>query len=74
MSILELKTNIHKIIEEIESEQLLQSLYNFLQSKSKNKDGELWNSLTEKQKNEVLLAFEESENDDLLINSNDVIN
>jgi len=41
MKTLELKSNIHKIVEEIQSEQLLQSLYDFLRTWESSKPGEL---------------------------------
>lgn len=67
MGTLELKSNIHKIVDGIQNEQLLQTLYNFLKASQSSKSGKLWNSLTEEQKQEVLLAFEESENEENLI-------
>ncbi|MBK8550019.1 MAG: hypothetical protein IPL53_02750 [Ignavibacteria bacterium] len=72
MSTTELKSNIHKIVETIQSEQLLQTLYDFLKSKEKSQSGKLWESLTDKQKNEVLLAYNESENENNLIDSDEI--
>jgi len=63
----DLKSNIHKIIDGIENEQLLQTLYDFLKTRNESQGGSLWQSLTEEQKKEVLLAYEESENDENLI-------
>lgn len=67
MNTVELKSEIHKIIERIESNELLQSLYDFLKVKEKSTPGSLWNSLSEEQKKEVLLSFEESEDENNLI-------
>jgi hypothetical protein len=72
MSTIELKSSIHKIVEAIQSEQLLQTLYDFLKSKEKNQPGELWESLTDEQKNEVLLAFKESDDENNLIDSDEI--
>lgn len=72
MSTIELKSNIHKIVETIQSEQLLQTLYDFLKSKEKSPPGKLWESLTEHQKNEVLLAYDESEDENNLIDSDEI--
>ncbi len=69
MGTLELRANIHSIVDGIQSEQLLQTLYDFLKIREKNKSGQLWASLTEQQKQDVLLAYDESENDDNLIES-----
>jgi hypothetical protein len=63
----DLKSNIHKIIDCIENEQLLQTLYDFLKARNESQCGRLLQSLTEEQKKEVLLAYEESENDENLI-------
>ena len=69
MGTLELRANIHSIVDGIQSEQLLQTLYDFLKIREKNKSGQLWASLTEQQKQDVLLAYDESENDEYLIES-----
>lgn len=62
----ELKLNIHKIVDGIENEQLLKTLYDFLKVRDTNKSG-YWVSLTEEQKQEVLLAYEESEDETNLV-------
>ena len=67
MSTVDLKSSIHKIIDGIQSEQLLQAIHDFLKVRESNKPGQLWDSLTEEQKQEVLLAYEESEDDNNLI-------
>ncbi|RDC64373.1 hypothetical protein [Adhaeribacter pallidiroseus] len=68
----ELKSNIHQLIDSIQSEQLLQSLFDFLKSRENSETGKFWNSLTEEQKNEVLLAYEESEDEDKLVDAKSV--
>ena len=67
MNTLELKSSIHKTVEAIQNEELLQTVYDFLKSKEMSKSGELWNSLTEEQKNEVRMAYEESEDENNLM-------
>lgn len=67
MGTIELKSSIHKIIDGIQSEQLLQTLYDFLKVKETSTPGKLWDSLSQEQKNELLLAFEESEDESNLI-------
>jgi hypothetical protein len=62
MGTIELKSNIHKIVDSIQSEQFLQSVYEFLKERENSKGG-LWDSLSERQKQEVMLAFEESEDE-----------
>ena len=73
MKTVDLKNNIHKIVDEIQNEQLLQTVYDFLKVKKSNQSGKYWETLTDNQKNEVLLAFEESEEDYNLINRNDIL-
>ena len=65
MNSIELKTNIHNIVDLIQSEQLLRTLYDFLKIREKDTSGSLWESLTETQKQEVLLAYEESDDDSI---------
>lgn len=68
----ELRTNLHKIVDRIEDERLLRAVYSFLEVREKSADGQIWNSLTEEQKKEVLEAYKESENDENLIEDEDV--
>jgi hypothetical protein len=63
MGTIELRSNIHKIIDGIQSEQLLQTIYDFRKVKETSQPGQLWDSLSDNQKNEVLLAFDESEDE-----------
>lgn len=67
MGSIDLKSNIHKIVDGIQSEQLLQTLYDFLKVRETNEPGQLWDTFTEEQKKEVLLAYEESEDENNLI-------
>ena len=72
MGTMELKTNIHKIVDSIESEQLLKTIYDFLKIREKSTSNPSWNSLTEEQKREVLLAFDESEDENNLVDPKSV--
>ncbi len=67
MGTIELKSNIHKIVDGIQNEHLLRVIYDFLKLKESEKSGGFWDTLTEEQKQEVLLAYDESEDDDNLI-------
>jgi len=73
MKATELKSNIHQIIDRIQSEQLLETIYDFLRTRETRKPGEIWKSLTEEQKNEALLSFEESEDEKILVDLAQVI-
>ncbi|MEP7195966.1 MAG: hypothetical protein ABI851_05560 [Saprospiraceae bacterium] len=59
--------NISALVQSIENEDFLQSLYELLKNHKTIKPGELWNSLTQDQKDQVLKAFEDSENEENLI-------
>jgi len=72
MGTIELKSNIHKIVDGIQSEQLLQTIYEFLKSREGRESGRLWDTLTEEQKQEVLLAYEESEDESNLLSRDQV--
>ena len=67
MGTIELKSNIHKIVDGIQNEQLLQTLYDFLKIRETSQPGSLWSSLSKEQKQEILLAYDESENESNLI-------
>lgn len=67
MSTIKLKSNIHNIVDRIQSEELLQTIYDFLKVREANNSGTLWESLTKDQKEEIYLSFEESEDDSNLI-------
>jgi len=73
MKATKLKSNIHQIVDRIQSEQLLETIYDFLRTRETSKPGEIWNSLTAEQKKEVLLSFEESEDERNLVDIDDVI-
>jgi uncharacterized radical SAM superfamily Fe-S cluster-containing enzyme len=67
MGTIQLKSDLQKIIERIDNEQLLQTVYDFLKQREDSKEGEFWKSLTDEQKKEIYLSYEESENDENLI-------
>jgi hypothetical protein len=67
MGTVELKSDLHKILDRIENEQLLRTIYDFLKQRETAKEGQIWQSLTEEQKKEVYLSYEESQDDNKLI-------
>ena len=56
----DIKSNFHQLIDEIDNERLLMKFYDLLIKSKVQKEGELWDQLSEEQKNEVLLAESES--------------
>ncbi len=59
MSTTAIKSNFHKLIDKIENENLLKQFYQALLSSTRKK-GELWNSLTKEEQEDLLLSYEES--------------
>jgi hypothetical protein len=72
MGTLEIKSDLHKILDKIENEQLLRTVYDFLKQGEGKEDGRIWKKLTEEQKAEVYLSYEESNDDKNLINWEDI--
>ena len=56
----EIKTNFHRLIDETDNECLLMKFYDLLIKSKVQKEGDLWNRLSEEQKDEVLIAESES--------------
>ena len=54
------KDKIHKIIDDIEDEYILNAYLSLLSKLSSRESGELYNSLTDEQKAELNLSYDES--------------
>ncbi len=67
MNTLELKKDFHNLIDSIDNVNLLSNFYDLIKKRLSSKEGQLWNRLTEKEQEELLLAFEESEKPENLI-------
>lgn len=63
MGTIELKSDLHKILDKIENEQLLRAIYDFLKQNESAEEGKIWKTLTEEQKKEVYSSYEESQDD-----------
>jgi hypothetical protein len=64
---MKIKDDFHHLIDSIEDEQLLKSYYQLIKKINHDQNGQLWNNLTEDEKKELLMAYEESfENNNLL--------
>lgn len=72
MTTFELRANLHRIIDRIQNEELLQAIHDFLRTRENSKTGELWASLTTEQKSELMASYDESEDDDNLISNKDI--
>ena len=57
---MKIKDDFHHLIDSIEDEQLLRRYYQLIQKINDDQNGHLWNTLNEYEKNELLIAYEES--------------
>ncbi len=73
MGTVELKSDLLRILNKIEDEQLLRTVYDFLKEGENTEAGQMWNTLTDEQKNEVYASYEESQDDTKLTAWEDVM-
>ena len=73
MDKIELRSNLHSFIDQIENTDLLREYYLEMKRLLTIKKTKIWDSLTEEQRREVLLSYEESENEENLIDNNEVM-
>jgi hypothetical protein len=74
MDKIQLKSNIHSFIDQIDNIDLLKEYYREMKGLIKYNKSGIWDSLTEKQKSEVLLSYAESEDDENLVDNIDLMN
>jgi len=72
MGTIELKSDLHKILDGIEDEQLLRTVYDFLKQRENAEVGQIWKTLTDEQKKEVYASYEESKDDNNLTSWEDI--
>lgn len=73
MNVSELKTNFHLLIDQIDNANLLEEYYREMKKIVKSSKSNIWDTLSEKQKQEVFLSYEESEDEVNLIVNEDVM-
>jgi hypothetical protein len=56
----DIRTSFHQLIDEIENDRLLMKFYDLLVKSKVQMEGDLWNQLSDEQRNEVLIAESES--------------
>ena len=66
------KEDFHKLIENIEDEEILKGYLQLIQRLINHQTGELWNGLNSKEKEELLLSYEESFDNNYLISHQQV--
>ena len=69
MNALEIKTNFHHLIDQLNNEELLIKLYRIMEQASTTTDGQLWNRLTSDEQMELLKIEREAQSDLDLISS-----
>lgn len=67
MNTLQIRDNFHLLIDTVENDALLLGFYELLKKRTTSTEGQLWENLTEREKEELLIALGESENPDNLI-------
>ena len=72
MNTIELKKNIHNLIDKIDNDNILISFYELLQKRVDSKDGQLWSRLTKREHKELLLSEIEAENENNLLGSDEL--
>jgi hypothetical protein len=68
-----LKDSVHQLVEEIDNEQLLETLRDFLSLRKKTLPGKLWKELPEDKKQEILLTLEDSADESTLMSREDFL-
>jgi TRAP-type C4-dicarboxylate transport system substrate-binding protein len=61
MTVLEIKKHLHNLIDAMENEVVLANFYEVMKKKATTPDGQLWTTLTNEERNELLQAADESE-------------
>jgi len=69
-----LKSNLHKLIDQIENQTLLEDYYKEMKSILEKSQDNVWDTLSDDQKKEILLSYEESEIETNLIANESVMN
>jgi hypothetical protein len=63
MGTIELKSDLRKILDRIDDERLLRTIYDFLKQRENAEVGQIWKTLTDEQKKEAYASYEESRDD-----------
>ncbi|MFC2089236.1 hypothetical protein ACFLT1_00560 [Bacteroidota bacterium] len=63
----DIKNNFHHLIDEIDNDGLLMRFYELMKKSKGQKDGDLWNQLSDEQKDLLLLTEEQSRDPKKLI-------
>ncbi len=67
MDIKTLKTDLHKFVDQIGNQQILENYYDEMKSLIEHQNDGAWDNLSEDQKQELLAAYHESEDEQKLV-------
>jgi hypothetical protein len=73
MTLTELKSNLHNLIDQVESKNLLEEYYAELKRIVSSSKHKIWDTLSEEEKKEILMSYEESEDAKNLVDSDMVM-
>lgn len=73
MTTLEIKNSFHHLIDSIDNDQLLLKFYELMKNRTSTKEGTLWARLTKEEQEELLSAFEESNDEENLIGHDEMM-
>ena len=59
----ELRSDLIKILGSIENEEFIRAIYDMVKEHEQGQEGKFWATLTEEQKKEIYLSYEESDQD-----------
>lgn len=72
MTTIELKSNFHHLIDNINDESILSKFYDLLSRAKDAKEGLLWNKLTQEERDELIEIEKESANSENLISNSEM--
>lgn len=67
-----IKDQIHELVDTIEDEEILNAYLQLIKTISDRKTGSLWDSLSDNERQDVLLSYHESFDNENLISHNEV--
>ena len=73
MSITEVRTRFHALIDEVENPSLLQRFFEIMQTSAKSSDSNLWSTLSDSEQQEVIDSYEESQDEKNLVTNKTVM-
>jgi hypothetical protein len=66
------REDFHRLIDQIEDETVLKAYFKLIESLSLNQKGKLWSELTIEEREELILSYEESFNQENLLSHDEV--